>query len=131
MKGFRKEVNITEKRAPTDEGLKLLNEIQDKAKHNIIATIKIEENFLKAIAIYYKDEIIMNRVVFHIRFELNGMEYNIVDYIDGFEWRQDMSKFHMGLGNETILRALHKKFSEAIAMELLKQSPDFLKNILV
>ena len=126
---YCKEVNITEKKAPTEESVRLLKEMKDKAQLNIIATIKIEENFLKAVAIYYRDEIVMNRMTYHIRFELNGKEYTIEDYIDNFEWRQEMSKSYMGLGNEVIFRALHKKFSEMVANELMKQSPDFLRNV--
>jgi hypothetical protein len=126
---YCKEVNITEKKAPTDESVRLLNNMQDKAQRNIIATIKIEENFLKAVAIYYRDEMISDRMTYHIRFELNGKEYMIEDYIDKFEWRQEMSKSYMGLGNEVIFRALHKKFSEMVANELMKQSPDFLRGV--
>ena len=125
---YCKEVNITEKKAPTDESVRLLNEMQDKAQRNIIATIKIEENFLKAVAIYYRDEMVMDRITYHIRFKLNGKEYTIEDYID-IEYRQEISKLYMGLGHETIFRALHKKFSEMVANELMKQSPDFLRSL--
>ena len=128
---YEKNVTVYEHKAPTDKSLELLNEMQKKAQRNIITTIKIEENFLKAVAIYYRDEMMMDRMTYHIRFELNGKEYKIEDYIDGFEWRQEMSKSYMGLGHETIFRALHKKFSEVIAYELMKQSPDFLRSVMV
>lgn len=126
---YCKEVNITENKAPTDESVRLLNEMEEKARQNIIATIKIDENFLKAIVIYYRDEMITNRMIYHIKFELNGKEHKIEDFIDNFEWRQEFSKSYMGLGNETIFRLLHKKFSEMVAMELMRQSPDFLNLI--
>ncbi len=54
---------------------------------------------------------------------------SVQDYIDKFEWRQEMSKSYMGLGHETIFRALHKKFSEMVANELMKQSPEFLRSV--
>lgn len=122
------EKNITINRAPTDKSVQLLNEMQEKAQQNIIATIKIEQNFLRAVAIYFQDEIIKDRVIYHIKFELNGKEYQIKDYVDNFEWRKEISESYMGLGNEVIFKALHKKFSEMIAMELMKQSTDFLLN---
>ena len=124
---YEKSVTIHEHKAPTEKSVELLNQMQEKAQRNIIATIKIEENFLKAVAIYYHDEMVVNRITYHIRFELNGKEYTIEDYIDKFEWRQEMSKSYMGLGHEIIFRALHKKFSEMVANELMKQSPDFLR----
>ncbi len=126
---YEKNVTVNEHKAPTDKSVELLNEMQEKAQRNVIATIKIEENFLKAVAIYYRDEMIMDRMTYHIRFELNGKEYTIEDYIDKFEWRQEMSKSYMGLGHETIFRALHKKFSEMVANELMKQSPEFLRSV--
>lgn len=126
---YEKNVTVNEHKAPTDKSVELLNEMQEKAQRNVIATIKIEENFLKAVAIYYRDEMIMDRMTYHIRFELNGKKYTIEDYIDKFEWRQEMSKSYMGLGHETIFRALHKKFSEMVANELMKQSPDFLRSV--
>lgn len=126
---YEKNVTVHEHKAPTDKSVELLNEMQEKAQRNIIATIKIEENFLKAVVIYYRDEMVMDRMTYHIRFELNGKEYMIEDHIDNFEWRQEMSKSYMGLGNEVIFRALHKKFSEMVANELMKQSPDFLRSL--
>ena len=126
---YEKNVTVHEHKAPTDKSVELLNEMQEKAQRNIITTIKIEENFLKAVVIYYRDEMVMDRMTYHIRFELNGKEYMIEDHIDNFEWRQEMSKSYMGLGNEVIFRALHKKFSEMVANELMKQSPDFLRSL--
>ena len=126
---YEKTVTVHEHKAPTDKSVELLNEMQEKAQRNIIATIKIEENFLKAVAIYYRDEILTDRMTYHIRFELNGKEYTIEDSIDKFEWRQEMSKSYMGLGHEAIFKALHKKFSEMVANELMKQSPDFLRSV--
>lgn len=126
---YTKEVNITEKKAPTDESIRLLNEMEEKAKKNIIATIKIEENFLKAIAIYHRDDYVSDRMIYNIKFELNGKTHMIEDYIDNFEWRQELSKSYMGLGNEQIFKALMKKFSEMITVELMRQCPDYCKAI--
>ena len=123
---YEKKVTVHEHRAPTDESVKLLNEMQEKALRNIIATIKIEQNFLKAAAIYFRDDVVKDRMTYHIRFELNGKEYRIEGHIDNFEWSQEMSRLYMGLGHEAVFKALHKKFSEAVAHEMMKQSPDFL-----
>lgn len=127
---YCREVNITEKKAPTDESVRLLNDMQEKAQRNIVATIKIDENHLNAVAIYYQDDRIHNRIIYHIRFGLNGKEYTVEDYIDKFEWSKAISKSYMGLGHEAIFTALHKKFSEVIANELMKQSPDFLQSLI-
>ena len=126
---YCKEVNINEHRAATDESVALLNEMQEKAQNNIIKVIKIDENTLKAIAIYYQDDMIQNRMIYHIRFILNGHEYYFKDHIDKFEWHKEISDKYFGTGNEVIFKAIHKAFSEVIALELMKLSPDFLNSI--
>jgi hypothetical protein len=126
---YEKSVTVHEHKAPTDKSVEVLNEMQEKARSNIIAAIKIEENFLKAVAIYYRDEMIVDRMTYHIRFELNGKEYTIEDHVDKFEWIEEISKSYIGLGHEVVFRALLKRFSEAVANELMRQSPDFLRNL--
>lgn len=126
---YCREVKITENKAPTDESVRLLNEFEEKAKKNIIATIQIDENLLKAVVIYYRDEVVSNRMSYHIKFSLNGQETIIIGYVDNFEWREELSKTWFGLGNEAIFRILHKKFAEMVAEELMKQSPDFLQQV--
>lgn len=126
---YEKEVYITEKKAPTDESVRLLNEMQEKAQGNIIATIKIDENHLKAIVIYFRDNYIEDRMVYNIRFELNGKEFRVEGYIDKFEWRQETQKAYYGLGSEQVFGILHKKFSETITEYLMMQSPELLKQI--
>jgi len=107
---YEKSVTVNEHRAPTDKSVELL----------------IEQNHLKAIAIYYQDDIVMNRMHFHVKFELNGFETLISDFVDGFEWRNELSKLYFGFGNEEIFKLVHKKLSEMIALDLMKQSPDFM-----
>jgi hypothetical protein len=63
---------VTINRAPTDESIGLLNEFTKKAKNNIIHTVHIQENYLRAIGIYYYDDIVNNRTHFHLKFNLNG-----------------------------------------------------------
>lgn len=126
---YEKTVSITEKKAPTDESIRILNEMEEKATQNIIAKIKIESNNINAVALYFRDEFIQNRVAFRIKFILNGKTHDIVDYIDNFEWRDELSKSWFGFGHEGIFNLFHKKLSEIIASELMSQSPDFIKLI--
>lgn len=123
---YEKSVTVNEHRAPTDKSVELLNEFEKKAHENIIYKTKIEQNHLKAIAIYYQDDIVSNRMHFHVKFELNGFETLISDFVDGFEWRTELSKLYFGFGNEAIFKLVHKKLSEMIALDLMKQSPDFM-----
>jgi len=126
---YEKTVTVNEHRAATDESIRMLNEMQEKAKDNIIHTIKIEENYLKAIAVYYHDPLIIDRLEFYLKFKLNGKEYCINDHINKMDWRKEALTGYTGLGHEYIFKVLHKKFSEMIAEELMSQSPEFLSSI--
>lgn len=119
---YEKEVTINEHKAPTDESVRLLNEMQEKAKKNIIQTIKIGDNVLNAVVIYYQDDFIGHNINFTIRFTFNGKEYFIQDSIDKYEYKFDS---YMKLGSEIVHKMLFTKFSELITIELMKQSIDF------
>ncbi len=82
---YEKNVTVHEHKAPTDKSVELLNELEEKARKNIVYKTKIEQNYLKAIAIYYTDDLITNRIHFYIKFKLNGVKILISDYIDDFE----------------------------------------------
>jgi len=122
-------VNITEKRAPTDLSVKLLNEFEEKAKNNIIAKIEIRENNVDAAAIYFHDDFCGDRVQFHIRFKMNGKEYVMRDSVDSFEWNREISQTYNGFGNVDVFKAFHNKVGEIIAFELMKECKDFCDSV--
>jgi hypothetical protein len=120
-------VNIHEHLAPTDESVKILNDFEEKARKNIIHKVKVETNTIIAMGIYFRDEMVDNRVHFDIKFSLNGKEVLIQDYVDEFEWREEMLEMYMGFGSQVIYKLVMKKMAEMIAQELLNQSPDFVR----
>lgn len=123
---YEKSVTVNEHRAPTDKSVELLNVFEEKARETIIYKAKIEQNHLKAIAVYYQDDIVSNRIHFHVKFELNGFETLISDFVDGFEWKSELSELYFGFGHLTIFKKVHKKLSEMITLNLMEKSPDFV-----
>jgi|GEM_PF-1631666 len=119
---YEKSITVHEHKAPTDESVKLLNEMQQKAESNILKTIKIDENYLKAVVIIFKDNLVENRINYGAKFILNGEEHIVEDYIDIFEWINVIEKAKDGFGNTVILNAIHKKYSEAIAKQIMLSS---------
>lgn len=126
---YVKEVNITEKRAPTDESIKILNEMMDKAKSNIIHSFRVDNNIIKAIGIYYVTGLMSDKIEFHIKFQLNGKDYYIVDEVNRFEYSEELKDNFYKFGSEAIFAMVLNVFSKAIAQELMKQSPDFMQVI--
>lgn len=82
---YDKTVTVTEKKAPTDDSIKLLNEFEEKARKNIIAKINIDENYLKAVAVAHWVDIMHDQIIFYGKFTLNGKEYRIEEKINNYE----------------------------------------------
>jgi hypothetical protein len=102
---------IVEKRAPTDESVKLLNEMQEKAKENIVKSVVIDSNELKIVGFVYGGGMSLGRLDhdYHVRFILNGKEYNFKD------------SFHY-TSQDDFYMLIFEKFSKAIMLELIKDN---------
>lgn len=63
--------NITIKRAPTDESVKLLAELEQKAYDKIKNSLKLESNIFKGILHFYGYQIINDSFLFKVIFKMN------------------------------------------------------------
>ena len=65
-------VSVTEKRAPTDESIKIFDEMLDKARKSHIKRLTIDNNVLKDVTIdIFKDMAVQQHTVYW-QMELNG-----------------------------------------------------------
>lgn len=78
---FPYEKSVTIKAAPTDESIRLYEEIKQKAYDSIISTIDCKDNALKITAIYWKDYLSDAHKCGYI-FNLNGKEIRDVISLD-------------------------------------------------
>lgn len=125
---YEKSVHIH--RAPTDKSVELLNEMQRKAQQNIINTVLIEENHIKGVAIYFQNEVVINKMKYFLRFNLNGKDYSVDGEISKTDWDTMNRSVFNSLNSEFMMRELHKKFSEAIAAELMQQCSEVFNHII-
>lgn len=134
---YEKTVTITEKRAPTDDSIKLLNEMQEKAKQNILTQITVDNNILKAHGIIFAGGYHSSSAVsasfktkWILKFSLNGKEYRCEGELDEHEFQ---SKY---AGNNPEARwwfihdLLMPQFSKVIADEIMKSVPNSLKPLI-
>jgi len=124
-----KYVTITERKAPTDQSIGLLNEFTDKAQNNIIHTVRVDTNCLQAVGLYYTSNVVQDEVIFHGKFILNSKETVVKEVISASEWKNTLRTAYNEFGSETVYMAVYKKLSEMIALELMKSSPDFLESL--
>lgn len=118
---------IVEKKAPTDESIRLLNEFEEKARANIIAKVVVDDNTINGVAIAYTRPYATasDTGEIHFKFKINGKEYTFKDTYKLFEtvdYKKELD----------LTRWLSDRFKAKIAahimFELSKQILENLKN---
>jgi hypothetical protein len=103
------EKTTIEKRAPTDDSIRIYEEIKGKAYKSILDTIEINDNSFNVKAIVYDEMLTMERVC-KFSFTLNGRE--ISD-----EVRERSTGEY---SKEDLIRAVIKKAADKLSLELVK-----------
>ena len=105
-----KTVTVNENKAPTDDSIRLLNEMQEKVLNNIIGRLTVNDNSLKASAIHFKDCSQMQNTI-KVKYTYNGHERLVTYSYDNYE--KDIQKISEGL---------HKALSNDIGQVILNSS---------
>jgi hypothetical protein len=105
--------NIHEHRAPTDESVKLLREMEKAAKDNFLGRFDFKDNKLNGTVAVMSDYL-NNEFVLAILFSLNGREHRV-------EVRESMSK-HKAITEDTAKYLLAESIAKAVTKELLCQT---------
>lgn len=79
-----KEVNVKEYKAPTDESVKLLNEMTEKSLANIVKQFSVQDNDFNFGVMVYKNPLRYTTEV-HIKFKLNAKEHTTSFDVDEFK----------------------------------------------
>jgi hypothetical protein len=98
---------VHEHKAPTDDSLKLLKEMQEKALHSIIDSFKVESNTMNGHIVVFKDYYAF-KFMCGYKFELNG-----TTFIDKFDIGADY------LSRGQLCEILAEKLSRQITLLLL------------
>jgi len=110
---YAKTVTITEHKAPTDESIKLYNELLEKAEKSLLEVMTIKSSVLGEvkIAIYRRVDNFLVPMVARFRFVLNGETFDGEIHIETETYgRVDF--------NEIVSMEVFKKYTEVIAEKL-------------
>ena len=103
---------IIEKKAPTDESIKLYEKIKEKAYNSILDTIIVNDNSLNLKAILYKDPFSWKQVCKY-KVLLNGSEISGSISIKNIDLTSPSTK-------DDLLRKIVAKVAEKLAVDLVK-----------
>lgn len=102
-------ITVKEYKAPTDESVKILNEMTEKALNNIVKTFSTSNNTLQAkVAVYQDHRMQVNE--FMCKFTLNGKDHMLRVEINAYE-TPDM---------DSMVEKLYTKVCEKLAQELMQ-----------
>ena len=100
---------VTENRAPTDESVKLLREMERKAESEVVQAIPVKNNTLEGLVIQKQFSPLTVELQTTVSFQLNGQRYDVAV--------EESAR----LDEEGALRLLARALAEKITMELLAQ----------
>lgn len=103
------QARVTEQRAPTDESVRLLKEMEDEARNKMLSSVRLEGNGFTGVAHRYDDPL-NDQTVFIVQFDVNGQRQTI-------EHRAERRE-----GKQEIADALVTKVAERIAATLLSKA---------
>ena len=110
---YEKTVTITENRAPTDESVNILNQMQEKTLQNIIKSVNVKDNTMNAAVLYIVRGMAFDVVDFIAKFTFNGKEYELKGQIS----RSDMMDTN-AYGSQKVSNAIAMKLCELMIREV-------------
>ena len=125
---YAKTVNITEKRAPTDESVELLKEFEEKALDKLLSAERIEFINLTGMVYFFQNHTMSDEIDYYFIFNLNGNEIRIKQKC----YHREYERFKLalkGFPQGNIIEDMYKSLSQAIALSLLTNcQEEHLKN---
>lgn len=118
-------ITVTENRAPTDESIKILNEMQEKALKNIISKLKIDDNIFNCHAMIHSN-MEYDEYEIYIKYSYNKHERVVKHSIDDSFMKElnGLQKVVDGLK-----LAIAKDFAEVITNSVLFDIGNTLLNV--
>ena len=75
------QVHHTEKRAPTDESVRLLREMEDAARKQVVESMRLDSNAMTAVIHRHRSDFDL-RTYFSIHYSLNGTKREVKTILD-------------------------------------------------
>lgn len=107
--------NIRERKAPTDESVRLLKELEKEAKDKVLSAEKLDNNLIHA-KVWMMENHLSYKEEFKILMNLNGKQFTYDISLDS-----DLSK-------HVKLEKIYEVISKRIAVELMNSVAAVIKN---
>lgn len=111
---IRAEINVTEKRAPTDESVRLLREMEAKAKAEVIKAVAINDNLFNGV-IHTMFDALSYRTTVRLVYSMNGKKLTTDYHIDDSRSLDDsIAGLIDAVARDIAIEILRKPISDAM-----------------
>ena len=111
---IRAEITVTEKRAPTDDSVRLLREMEDKAKAEVIKAVAINDNLFNGV-IHTMFDALSYRTTVRLVYSMNGKKLTTDYHIDDSRSLDDsITGLIDAVARDIAIEILRKPISESM-----------------
>lgn len=115
------EITVTERRAPTDDSVRLYKEIREQVIQELLEAYRTEDNTVNIAWIVLQDRLSLSRTVRGL-LTLNGKDYKLEFPMDDL---RGYAAGHLEL-SEFVRRGVADSLSRVLTIELFRQAPEIL-----
>jgi hypothetical protein len=101
---FPETINVHEHKAPTDESIRIMEEMHEKALQNIVAKVSVNDNLVSGECFAIEQPWAMDDIRFVFKFKINGQDF-VVD--------KQMNKMQVGWDQQRNVAALSEELKSA------------------
>ena len=117
------EKTIIEQRAPTDESIKIFDDLQQRAVNRVVKSFDVKDNILNAVVVYFVHSFHVDKLEFICKFSFNGVEHQFKGEINTYELIN--SKY----GSNAVAVELGKRACFMFADNVMKEIPELSKHL--
>ena len=120
---YPEHTTVTEKKAPTDESIRLFDEYLEKTKDKVLSVFKLESTYVHAVCVAFCHNdmtVDMPAIQYRIRFKLNENTEEIKFELDGFEYKK-LANNHPDVADAELINMIHKKIADIISLRMIQQ----------
>jgi hypothetical protein len=104
---------IIHKRAPTDESIKLLKEMEEKVEDKVLKAMRLEDNTLKTV-VHLQEDMMTGDMNVLLNLKLNGEAIKLLVSYNSFDLTTQ--------GVDAVIKQMHKTISDRIAEHVLNEA---------
>lgn len=109
---------IKEQRAPTDESVRLLREMEQKARDSVLQSVRVKDCPVDAV-VHVHEDLLNGRTLFKVIYQINGARREVDAAVEiGAEWQETAGHLIDALAKDIALTILAPSIRSALDKKL-------------